>query len=128
MGTVSCFRVFVKMFTEVTEPITELLRNNVTFLGKDRQNQTYEKLKNETVSAKTLAFPNFMKKFAKFHYTLYYYIMYCIITLQGYKRYHKYIFSICYTFICIHNLLPSNILPTRTKVRGEPHMYIYVYI
>src|SRR5208283_3828486 len=55
LGAASFYRKFVPCFSDVVEPLNELLRGETTFEWTDRRQQAFEQLKNELVSTKVLA-------------------------------------------------------------------------
>ena len=63
LGMAGYYRKFCPNFSSVTEPLTELLRNNVKFVWTDRCQSAFERLKALLQSAPVLSAPDFNHPF-----------------------------------------------------------------
>ena len=63
LGACNYFRMFVKHFSEISEPLYELLRKNVPFKWTDRQSKAVEELKEKLCTAPILKLPDWNKVF-----------------------------------------------------------------
>ena len=59
LGMASFFRRFIKDFSSIAAPLTELTKESVSFSWGERENAAFEKLKQSLVSAPVLRFPDF---------------------------------------------------------------------
>ena len=62
-GLASFYRRFVRNFSSIVSPLTELTKKNVTFVWGERAQRSFEEIKARLTSAPVLALPNFDKTF-----------------------------------------------------------------
>lgn len=63
LGMSGFFRRFVRNFSTIASPLTDLLREDVKFVWGDSQQLAFEKLKNALVNPPVLKFPDFSQPF-----------------------------------------------------------------
>ena len=63
LGTVGFYRKFCKNFSDVSEPMTNLLRKDVKFVWSDTCQKSFDKLKSLLVTAPVLLSPDCSKQF-----------------------------------------------------------------
>ncbi|KAL4011199.1 hypothetical protein IC575_028248 [Cucumis melo] len=62
-GLASFYRRFVKDFSSIASPLTELVKKHVKFEWKEKQENAFNELKEKLIKAPCLALPNFDKSF-----------------------------------------------------------------
>jgi len=62
-GLASFYRQFVKDFSTMAAPLTEVIKKYVGFKGVEEQNNAFLDLKNKLCSAPVLSLPDFKKTF-----------------------------------------------------------------
>ncbi|KAA0059666.1 Transposon Ty3-I Gag-Pol polyprotein [Cucumis melo var. makuwa] len=62
-GLASFYRRFIKDFSSITSPLTELVKKHVKFEWKEKQENAFNELKEKLIKAPCLALPNFDKSF-----------------------------------------------------------------
>ena len=62
-GLASFYRRFVRNFSSIVSPLTELTKKNVTFLWGERAQRSFEEIKARLTSAPVLALSDFDKTF-----------------------------------------------------------------
>jgi TolA-binding protein len=63
LGLFSYYRKFVKNFSKIAAPMTELLKKDIPFTWTERQQKAFDHLKDCLVKAPILQYPNFEKPF-----------------------------------------------------------------
>ena len=63
LGVCNYFRIFVRNFANIAEPLYDLLRKKARFLWTERQTQAVNTLKAQLAKAPIVAFPNYKKPF-----------------------------------------------------------------
>jgi hypothetical protein len=63
LGLASYYRKFIKDFSKQVQPLYKLLRKDEPFKWKDEQQNTFEWLKTQLITAPILQYPNFNKPF-----------------------------------------------------------------
>ena len=63
LGACNYFRIFVRGFSEIAEPLYKLLRKGVKFKWEEEQSKAVDKLKEKLSAAPILKFPDFTKTF-----------------------------------------------------------------
>ena len=63
LGLAGFYRKFVKGFSKIAAPLTDLLKKDVIFEWKQEQEDAFQCLKNKLTTAPILAFPDFNKQF-----------------------------------------------------------------
>ncbi|KAA0067527.1 Transposon Ty3-I Gag-Pol polyprotein [Cucumis melo var. makuwa] len=62
-GLASFYRRFIKDFSSIASPLTELVKKHVKFEWKEKQENAFNELKEKLIKAPCLALPNFDKSF-----------------------------------------------------------------
>jgi hypothetical protein len=62
-GLASFYRRFVKDFSTIAAPLTEIVKKSVGFKWNDKQDEAFNLLKDKLLSAPVLALPNFTRAF-----------------------------------------------------------------
>jgi hypothetical protein len=62
-GFASFYRMFVKDFSTIAAPLTEIVKKSVGFKWNDEQDKAFNLLKDKLCSAPILALPNFTRAF-----------------------------------------------------------------
>jgi len=63
LGFCGWYRHFIPNFSEISVPLTNLMKKDIKFGWNDIQQQAFDKLKDLIVNTVTLAFPDFTKRF-----------------------------------------------------------------
>ena len=63
LGTINYYRIFVKNFAKIADPLYELLRKGVRFVWTERHTEAINKLKSKLATAPIVQFPDFSKSF-----------------------------------------------------------------
>lgn len=63
LSMVSYYRAFIPNLSDITEPLTRLLRKNIPFVWSDRCEEAFQLLKTKLTTAPVLAYPDFSKDF-----------------------------------------------------------------
>ncbi|GBP61034.1 Retrovirus-related Pol polyprotein from transposon 297 [Eumeta japonica] len=63
LGSTGYYRRFIPNFSEITKPLTSLLKKNVAFRWTEIQQESFEKCKRILINPPILQYPNFSKEF-----------------------------------------------------------------
>ena len=63
LGVANYYRIFIRRFAAIADPLYELLRKNVRFKWTDRQTEAVNTLKGKLASAPIVRFPDYKKSF-----------------------------------------------------------------
>ena len=63
LGVTNYYRIFIRRFAAIADPLYELLRKNVRFKWTDRQTEAVNTLKGKLASAPIVRFPDYKKPF-----------------------------------------------------------------
>ena len=63
IGLASYYRRFIKGFSEIVKPLTELFSKNKEYVWNEKRKESFEKLKEKLITAPVLIYPDFEKEF-----------------------------------------------------------------
>lgn len=69
LGLVGYYRKFIKDFSKIARPLTQLLQKSSTFSWTDEQQRSFDTLKSKLTSQPVLSYPDWEKPFVLTHLT-----------------------------------------------------------